>query len=99
MAQGDNISGIILHVANATEDIQPPVGQVWLITRIFHDFSGKSVDLTLIDDVRGVSLNVENIPINTEIRLFLSNNYFLRITGAYGSTTAGYFQWSGVQFK
>ncbi len=97
MVQGDSIGGAIVGYSGAPEtvDIIPPVGEVWLITYFNKDGYG---GVFLVDNITGDSINIKGQLINKEnIRLFISNNFFMRITSMASATR--FFIWNGVQFK
>lgn len=103
MAQGDSISGIWSVNFSSTSgnfifDIAPPSGQVWLITWLNRDALGSGI--ILVDNVRGYSLDITALLSKENIKIFITNTCFIRLTvGPYGSFGSRWIMWSGVQFK
>jgi len=102
VAQGDSISGGVYIIGEQGDYgyfIQPPIGEVWLITW-FTRSTYMYVNLT-----NGVVTYEEpgyrefeiwesiNELANQQIKLFIDHNFFIVLNGSRD------FTWSGIQFK
>ena len=103
MAQGDSISGSV-YITPEQGDygyfIQPPIGEVWLITYFREDpymDSNLTNGVVVYEEPGYREFEIEKdlglLDNRENIRLFIDHNFFILLRGEHG------FWWSGVQFK
>lgn len=95
MAAGDVKSGLASVASGGFLNIQPPLGEEWVITNIYVP-SGKSAELYLSDGVNSVLIDTRTASW-VGYSFHVTNSLYLRVKNA--DAAAQYIGYSGIQTK